>query len=46
MIRGATIFFEMGGHEFPKVSRQYFETPFDDQKFYDPPPELQCWKNM
>ena len=36
--KGATIFFGMGGHEFPKVPRQYFCDPlFDDQKFYDPP---------
>ena len=36
-----------GGHEFPKVHRQCFCDPlFDDQKFYDPPPELQCWRNM
>ena len=28
----------MGGHEFPKVPRQYFCDPlFDDQKLYNPP---------
>ena len=45
---GATIFFGRGGgNEFPKVPRQYFcYSLFDDQIFYVPPPELQCWRNM
>ena len=32
---------------FQKYVGNIFVTPpFDDQKFYDPPPELQCWRNM
>ena len=35
------------GHEFLKVLWQYFcDPPFHDQKFYDSPPELQCWRNV
>ena len=31
---------------FWKYLRNIFVTPlFDDQKFYDPPPELQCLRN-
>ena len=44
--KGAIIFFGMGGgrhHNFRKYLGNIFVTPlFDDQKFYDPPPELQC----
>ena len=38
--RGATIFFGMGGHKFPKVPRQYFCDPpyLMIKKIYDPPP--------
>ena len=36
--RGPPFSLEWGGHEFPKVPRQYFCDPlFDDQKFYDLP---------
>ena len=32
---------------FRKYLRNIFVIPlFDDHKFYDPPPELQCWRNM
>ena len=48
MSKGATIFFGMGGvMNFWKYLSIIFVTPlFDDQKFYDPPSELQCWRNM
>ena len=42
--KGATIFFGIGGViNFRKYLGNIFVTPlFDDQKFYDPHPELQC----
>ena len=38
-------YFGIGVHKFPKVPRQYFVIPvFDNQKLYDTPSELKCYR--
>ena len=40
-----TILWNIGVHKFPKVPQQYFVTPVcDNQKLYDTPSELQCYR--